>query len=43
MVLGNKVVDHERIHGVRAAPFETVAVYEIVDGLISVVWFFSAE
>lgn len=43
MVLGNKVVDHERITGVKAQPFEVVAVYEIVNGLIQSVWFFSAE
>jgi hypothetical protein len=43
MVLGNKVIDHERISGVRAQPFEAVAVYEVVDGLIQCVWFFSGE
>ena len=43
MVLGNKVVDHERISGVRDAPFDAVAVYEVVDGLIRAVWFFNAE
>lgn len=42
IVCGNKVVDHERIAGVHAAPFEAVAVYEIVDGLIATVWFFNA-
>jgi len=43
MVVGNKVVDHERISGVRDAPFEAVAVYEVADGLIQAVWFFNAE
>lgn len=42
MVLGRKVIDHERIHGVREAPFEA-AVYEVgADGLIATVWFFEA-
>jgi hypothetical protein len=43
MVLGNKVIDHERIIGIRAEPYETVAVYEVVGGLIRKVWFFSGE
>jgi hypothetical protein len=43
MVLGRKVIDHERIHGVREAPFEAAAVYELgSDGLIARVWFFEA-
>lgn len=43
MVLGRKVIDHERIHGVREAPFEAAAVYEVgADGLIATVWFFEA-
>ncbi|AXT19898.1 amidohydrolase [Flavobacteriaceae bacterium AU392] len=29
MVLGNKVIDHERITGVSLEPFETIAIYEI--------------
>jgi hypothetical protein len=40
MVIGNKVVDHERVVGVRDEPFEAAAVYEVVDGLIRAVWFF---
>ena len=40
MVVGNKVIDHERVYGVRDAPFDAVVVYEIVDGLIRTVWFF---
>ena len=43
IVLGNKVIDHERVFGVREQPDEVVAVYEVVDGLIRTVWFFSAE
>ena len=43
MVLGSKVIDHERISGVRELPLEVAAVYEIADGLIRTVWFFAAE
>jgi hypothetical protein len=40
IVLGNKVIDHERVVGIREQPLEAVAVYEVVDGLIATVWFF---
>ena len=40
MVVGNKVVDHERVTGVRPDAFDAVVVYEVVDGLIAQVWFF---
>ena len=40
IVVGNKVIDHERVTGVAAQPFEAVAVYEVVDGAIATVWFF---
>ena len=43
MVLGNKVVDHERIQGVRAQPFEVVVVYEVNNGLIECMWGYAAE
>jgi hypothetical protein len=43
IVSGNKVVDLERVHGLRADPVEMIAVYEIVDGLIRRVWFFPRE
>lgn len=43
MVLGNKVIDHERITGVRNRPFEVAALYEVIDGLIRTAWFYSAE
>jgi hypothetical protein len=40
MVLGNKVIDHERIVGIREEPIEAVAVYEVDGALIRAVWFF---
>lgn len=40
MVLGNKVVDHERVFGLSEIPREAVAVYEIEHELIRRVWFF---
>ena len=40
IVLGNKVIDHERVVGIKEAPIEAVAVYEVVDDLIETVWFF---
>ena len=43
MVIGNVVVDHERVHGVRDRPFEVAASYRVVDGLIRAVWFFSGD
>ena len=38
MVLGNVVIDHERISGVREQPFEVAVVYEVVAGLIRCTW-----
>ena len=43
ITFGNKVVDHERVFGLRAEPFEAVAVYEVNNELIERVWFFAAE
>ena len=43
MVLGNKVIDHERVYGLPEGVLEAVAVYEISDGLIRAVWFFRGE
>jgi hypothetical protein len=43
MVMGNKVLDHERIHGVRPEAFETVAVYECGEGLIRRAWFIDPQ
>lgn len=40
MVLGNHVVDHERITGVRDAPFEVIVAYRLVDGRIAALWTF---
>lgn len=40
MVLGAKVIDHERISGVREEPFEMVVAYQVVDGRIAVMWAF---
>jgi len=41
-VIGNKVVDHERIRGLRDEPIEMVAVYEVGPKFIERVWFFSS-
>jgi hypothetical protein len=43
MVLGSKVIDHERISGVREQPFEVAVVYEVVNGLIQCTWSFATE
>jgi hypothetical protein len=43
IVHGNKVIDHERVAGVKDAPFDALAVYEVRDGLIQTVWFFDPE
>jgi hypothetical protein len=43
MVVGNKVVDHEFIHGLGNSVTEGVAVYQVVDELITSVWFFSPD
>jgi hypothetical protein len=41
MVIGNKVVDHERIRGLGPEIVEAIAVYEVSRDKISAVWFFS--
>ena len=41
IVVGNKVIDHERVVGIEAHPVEVAAVYEVADGLIQNVWFFA--
>src|SRR6478609_8332769 len=38
IVLGNKVIDHERITGLPNSPFECVIVYEVENDLIQRVW-----
>jgi hypothetical protein len=44
MVLGSRrVIDHERIFGVRDTPFEVAVAYEVVDGLIRRVHSFAAD
>ena len=43
MVLGNKVIDHERVAGIKDVPIEAVAVYEVAADLIRTVWFFYPE
>lgn len=43
IVLGNKVIDHERVRGIKEHPIEALAVYEIVSDLIQNVWFFSPD
>lgn len=42
IVLDEVIVDHRRVSGVARTPFEVVAVYEVHDGQIQSVWFFSA-
>jgi len=42
-VVGNKVIDHERIVGLRNEPIEAVAAYVVHNGLIQSVWLFYAE
>ena len=43
MAFGNKVIDHERISGVREQPFDVAVVYEIDCGLIVSTWAVAAE
>ena len=42
-VVGNKVVDHERISGLKSEPVEAVAAYVVSDGLIQSIWLFQPE
>ena len=39
-VMGNKVFDHEFIHGLSDEPLESIAVFEIKENLISTAWFY---
>lgn len=41
MVLGNKVIDHERVTGLATSPLEVAAIYEVTPDGISKVWFVS--
>lgn len=43
LVLGDKVIDHERIHGVRDQPYEMAMVYQVTDGLIRRMWSYAAQ
>ena len=43
MVFGNKVIDHERISGVREQPFDVAVVYAIERGLIVCMWAVAPE
>ncbi len=40
IALGNFVIDHERIFGVRDAPFEAAVAYEIAGGHIRRMWLY---
>lgn len=42
-VLGDKIIDHERIFGLRSQPVEAVAAYVVREGLIQSVWLFYPE
>lgn len=43
LVVGNKVVDHERVHGLKAERYDVVAIYEVGQDLIRAMWFFKSE
>ncbi|WP_333606913.1 nuclear transport factor 2 family protein [Arsukibacterium sp.] len=43
MVVGNKVIDHERVYGMAEQPYEVAVVYEVMDGLIINAWFYQAQ
>jgi len=43
MAFGSKVIDHERISGVRNQPFDVAVAYEVRDGLIVRTWAIAAE
>jgi hypothetical protein len=40
IAIGNTVIDHERVSGVKPEPFQVAAVYNVVDDKIRAVWFF---
>ncbi|KRB01632.1 hypothetical protein ASD83_03665 [Devosia sp. Root685] len=43
MVIGNKVIDHELIHGLGPEPVETSVIFVVEDGLIAQVFFLPAK
>ncbi|WP_192456442.1 nuclear transport factor 2 family protein [Musicola keenii] len=42
-VLGNKVFDHEKIYGIAPGPVESIAVFEVKNGLIVTAWFYFVD
>ena len=43
MVIGNRVIDHERVSGIEAEPKAVVAIYEVAPAGIAKVWFLSGS
>ena len=43
MVVSNKVIDHEKVHGMAEQPYQVVVVYEVQDCLIINAWFYPAD
>lgn len=43
IVLGNTIIDHERISGVRKDAFEIVVAYEVVGDVIERAWTFATD
>ena len=43
MAFGNRVIDHERISGVREQPFDVAVVYAVERGLIVCTWAVASE
>lgn len=43
IVIGNKVIDHERIWAAQPEPFEVVVAHAVLDERIACTWFFVAE
>ncbi|AEX54396.1 nuclear transport factor 2 family protein [Rahnella aquatilis] len=39
-LLGNKVFDHEMIYGIYDTPVNSIAVFEVENGLIKTAWFY---
>lgn len=43
MVVGNKVIDHERVSGLTDKPYQVMVVYEVKDSLIHSAWFYPVD
>ena len=43
VVVGNKVVDRERVINLRPHPYEVIAIYEVHEDLIRGMWFFEGQ